>query len=121
MIQVLTVLPCARALAGPNGFHVKAGSFVRNIFEEVERNIDFVICIRVENEPPPDILIEVYDPWTNVLYSSVDHRELEQVSPIYEVRATVAGVIMRNTGEHVFRLVVNGEPILAGPIWGYRK
>jgi hypothetical protein len=69
MIQLLTVLPCSRALIGPNGFHVKAGSFVRNIYDGIHvRDIDFVVCMRVEHEPPPRVDVDILDPWTGTIF-----------------------------------------------------
>jgi hypothetical protein len=119
MIQVLSVLPSTRVLTGPNGFHVKGGTFVRNIYEPKERDIDFVVCLRVENEPPPQVEIEVFDPHTGEVYGGNTTGELEQVSPIYEVRVTVSGVILKETGEHAFKLFLNDVPAMSGPLWGY--
>jgi hypothetical protein len=121
MIQVLSLLPCSRALIGPNGFHVKGGSFVRNIYEPVKHSIDFVVCLKVEFEPPPDVAIEIFDPWTQDIYHGFNDRELPHYSPIYEVRVRVADVILRETGEHAFRLLLNGEAVFTGPLWGFLK
>ena len=121
MIQVLSVLPCSRALNGPNGFHVKAGSFVRNIFQPEFRDIDFVVCLRVEGEPPPEVEVEVLDPWTETLYRGSVSRELELVSPIHQVCVTVQNVILRETGEHAFQLILNGARVFTGPLWGYNR